>query len=359
MARENGTHIRIKDIAARAGCSIGTVDRVIHKRGKVSEDVQNRILQIMKDLDYKPDPSARALASKRTMTVGILLPSYRKGEFWELPNLGIREAIDRYREQGFDINVIQHKYNDRDQFYREGIKMLNEQMDGIILSPSSHRESVRLARFYFQNNKPFILIDSDIDGIPSLSFIGKNPIQSGQTVAGLIHQVVQHIPGRKNVWTLNIAKNLNQMYSLLARESGFMSYFAEKHLQDKFKFSTLEIEDTGSQKEIDAQLAGLLNKETPHAIYVTGARVYKIAAALKKLKPETKPLLIGHDLIEANRNSVMDETIDFLIEEEGRRQGALAIETMVRHIIYKEKPESKQMMNLMIYTRENLPLHSF
>lgn len=356
MARENGTHIRIKDIAAKAGCSIGTVDRVIHKRGKVSEKVQNRILQIMKELDYKPDPSARALASKRTLTLGILLPSYRKGEFWELPHLGINEAIERFSEQGFDINAIQHKYTDKEQFYQEGMLMINEQIDGIILSPSSYRESVRLARSYFQHNKPFILIDSDIEGIPSLSFIGKNPIQSGQTVARLIHQVTRHIPGRKTVWTLNISKNLNQMYSLLARESGFMSYFAEKHIQDEFGFRTLEMEDGGTQKEIENQLADLLVNDPPHAIYVTGSRVHKIASALKKLKPEKKPLLIGHDLIEANRARVMDETIDFLIEEEGRRQGAMAIETMIQHIIYKEKPENKQMMNLMIYTRENLPL---
>lgn len=355
MTRENGTHTRIKDIAARAGCSIGTVDRVIHKRGKVSEAVEKRILEIMKDLNYRPDRNARALASNRTLTLGILLPSFRKGEFWELPNLGIREAIEHYEQQGFTINTIQHKYNNREQFYREGMKMIRDDIDGIILSPSSYRESVRLARSYFQHDKPFILIDSDIEGAPSLSFIGKNPVQSGQTVARLIHQVTRHIPDRKNVWTINISKNLNQMYALLARESGFMSYFAGKHLQDEYSFRTLEIEDKGSQEEIYQLLAGMIQEECPRAIYVTGSRIHKIAAALKKLNPERKPLLIGHDLIDANRARVQDESIDFLIEEEGRRQGYVAIETMVRHIIYKEKPESKQMMNLMIYTRENLP----
>ena len=282
MARENGNHIRIKDIAAMAGCSIGTVDRVIHKRGKVSAAVEKKILEIMKELNYKPDLSARALASKRSLTLGILLPSYRRGEFWELPNLGIREAIRQFEEQGFNIYAIQHKYNDREQFYREGMKMTGELTDGIILSPSSYRESVMLARSYFQHNKPFILIDSDIEGVPALSFIGKNPVQSGQTVARLIHQVTRHIPEKKRVWTLNVSKKLNQMYALLARESGFMSYFAEKHLQNEYNFSTLEMEDRGIQKEIDRQLAELLEKELPHAIYVTGSRVYKIAAALKK-----------------------------------------------------------------------------
>ena len=63
---KNGNHISIKDIAERAGCSIGTVDRVIHNRGKVSEPVKDRILQIMKELDYKPNVNARVLASKRS-----------------------------------------------------------------------------------------------------------------------------------------------------------------------------------------------------------------------------------------------------------------------------------------------------
>ena len=97
------------------------------------------------------------------------------------------------------------------------MKLISENIDGIILSPSSHRESVMLARSYFQHNKPFILIDSDIEGVPSLSFIGKNAVQSGQTVAGLIHQVSRHITGCKKVWILNVSKNLNQMYALWAR----------------------------------------------------------------------------------------------------------------------------------------------
>lgn len=78
---ENGNHIRIKDIAARAGCSIGTVDRVIHKRGKVSEPVKKRILEIIKELDYKPNVNARVLASKNPLNLGILLPAYEKEKY--------------------------------------------------------------------------------------------------------------------------------------------------------------------------------------------------------------------------------------------------------------------------------------
>ena len=62
---KNGNHIRIKDIAERAGCSIGTVDRVIHNRGKVSAPVKKRVLEIIKELDYKPNVNARVLARQK------------------------------------------------------------------------------------------------------------------------------------------------------------------------------------------------------------------------------------------------------------------------------------------------------
>ncbi len=126
-------------------------------------------------------------------------------------------------------------------------------------------------------------------------------------------------------------------------------------MQSEYSFKSFDIEDRGTQKEVDEHIEGLLSKGSPHAVYVTGSRVYKIANSLKKLILDPKPLLIGHDLIQSNMDRVRDESIDFLIEEEAWRQGYLAVESMIRTIIYKEKIEKKQLMNLLIYTKENLP----
>lgn len=355
MDPKEGTHIRIKDIALKAGCSIGTVDRVIHNRGKVSEPVKKRILNIIKELDYKPNVNARVLASKRSLTLGVLLPSYRPGEFWELPNQGINKALERYTGQGYHINAVHLTYNNPENFLKAGLELLSNNVDGIIMSPATYRESVKLVRSYFQNNIPFILIDSDISGIPSLSFIGKDPLQSGLTVAKLSHQLTRHIPGKKKIWIINLTKELNHLYPLLARESSFMSYFADKQLQPDYSMITYDIEDQGSQKKFDDYIKNLLSLGIPNAIYVTGSRVSNIARSIKKLKLEPQPLLIGHDLTQANAAGINDESIDFLIEEEARRQGYLAVESMIRSVIYKEKIEKKQIMNLLIYTKENLP----
>ncbi len=348
-------HVRIKDVAEKSGCSIGTVDRVIHNRGRVSEPVRQRILEVIDKLGYHPNVNARVLASKHILQLGILLPSYREGDYWELPSLGISEAMERFREQGYRIHATHLTHRNSEEFQKAGKQLLSADIDGLILSPASYRETLSLVRSCFQQRKPIILIDSDIYGLPSLTFIGKDPIQSGQTIARLIHQLTKHIQGVIPIWVINLSRNLDQMYALLARESGFMNYFSAREDQEMYRFSSFDIQDRETQKEVDHQMEELLKKESPRAIYVTSSKVYKVARSLKKLKPEPKPLLIGHDLIRANMELVREETIDFLIEEEARRQGNLAVESMVRNVIHKEEVEKKQLMNMLIYTRENLP----
>ena len=160
--------------------------------------------------------------------------------------------------------------------------------------------------------------------------------------------------GRWYFWK-RFPKAFVRFYIMEIKTWHFMNYYSGKLLLDEYDFKTFDIEDKGSQKSIDELMEELFSKEMPHAIYVTGSRVFKIARSIQKLKMKQKPLLIGHDLVQANIDRVMDESIDFLIEEEAKRQGYLAVESMIRSILYKEKIEKKQFMNLLIYTRENLP----
>lgn len=56
---------RIKDIAELSGVSTGTVDRILHERGKVSEDSTEKGGENLKEIDYQPNLIARSLALKK------------------------------------------------------------------------------------------------------------------------------------------------------------------------------------------------------------------------------------------------------------------------------------------------------
>lgn len=64
----------IKDIAALAGVSRGTVDRVLNNRGSVNPATAEKINEIAKALDYKPNKAGLALAAqKRSWKLGVIL----------------------------------------------------------------------------------------------------------------------------------------------------------------------------------------------------------------------------------------------------------------------------------------------
>ena len=50
-----------------SGVSTGTVDRILHNRGKVSEEAQKKVEKVLKEIDYHPNLIARSLALKRTI----------------------------------------------------------------------------------------------------------------------------------------------------------------------------------------------------------------------------------------------------------------------------------------------------
>ena len=60
-----GKTYRIKDIAEMSGVSTGTVDRILHNRGKVSEEAQKKVEKVLKEIDYHPNLIARSLALKK------------------------------------------------------------------------------------------------------------------------------------------------------------------------------------------------------------------------------------------------------------------------------------------------------
>lgn len=70
--------IRIKDIAERAGISVGTVDRVLHNRPNVSKTARDKIEKVLKELNYQPNMYASALAYNKSYTLCLFRSMSRK-----------------------------------------------------------------------------------------------------------------------------------------------------------------------------------------------------------------------------------------------------------------------------------------
>ena len=88
----------IYDVARVAGVSMATVSRVVNGNANVKEKTLQKVLEAIAELDYRPNAVARGLASKRTTTVGVILPTITSTYF---------AAITR----GVDDIASMYKYN--------------------------------------------------------------------------------------------------------------------------------------------------------------------------------------------------------------------------------------------------------
>ncbi|MEO0503683.1 MAG: LacI family DNA-binding transcriptional regulator, partial [Pseudomonadota bacterium] len=80
---ERKTAVTMRDVARAAGVSRMTVSRALKKDSPVSEDTRQRILKVVRDMNYVPDQMAGSLTTKRSGFVAVLVPSLNNLHFAE------------------------------------------------------------------------------------------------------------------------------------------------------------------------------------------------------------------------------------------------------------------------------------
>ena len=110
--------IRIKDIAKMAQVSVGTVDRVIHKRGEVSTESFKKVMGILEKTGYKPNLIARTLGNHKTFKVIALLPDANKDEYWKMAYEGVQKAEKDWSQYGISIKILFFDLYDKNSFQK-------------------------------------------------------------------------------------------------------------------------------------------------------------------------------------------------------------------------------------------------
>lgn len=146
--------VTIKDIAKKAKVSTSTVSHVINSTHYVSEGLKDRILKVMEEENYYPNLVARSLRSKRTNTIGVILP--------EISDPFLAEIARRIEMQlaykGYQMIISNSEDNIQKEL--ESIKTLSKKMvDGILVLPTpGSRINIKELR---EQNIPVIFIDRE------------------------------------------------------------------------------------------------------------------------------------------------------------------------------------------------------
>ncbi|TDL73619.1 LacI family transcriptional regulator [Rhodococcus qingshengii] len=144
----------IYDVAKEANVSIATVSKVLNNTGRISEKTKNKVLEIMKELEYQPSSVATALTGKKTFTIGVLVPDIANPFFAEVA----RALENNARETGYAIILCSTDYQlEREHDYLE--LLIKKQVDGIIIA--TEPKDLKKFRNLHDRNIPCVLFSID------------------------------------------------------------------------------------------------------------------------------------------------------------------------------------------------------
>lgn len=340
--------VTIKKIAEIAGVHPATVDKVLHNRPGVSDEVRERVRKLIDELGYKPNPAGRVLQKQgREFVIAAILVKVDA-----LPY--IKEGIEKgIREQtGLDITVHWYlsSYSDAGQQAQFIDKAVEEKADGIILSPINSnrvREAINRAS---AAGIPLVTTNSDIDGTQRLCYVGQDGRRASR-VAGRTMGNLLGGSGRVAIISSAIASE-NNSYHVKVREEGFCNFLRETFPAVEIIASIESFEDPETTYR---ETYNLLKKYPDlDGLYITCGGVGQVGRAIRDCGREDIKALSFEKYPEI-LDLMQEDIIDCTIDSELERQGEIPVQIIMDELVLKKHPnEDNIFTDIRILIKECL-----
>jgi LacI family transcriptional regulator len=165
-------NVRLKDIANELGVSVVTVSRALRGRPDIAKETKARILERVKELNYRPNLTARSLVTGRSSLIGLVVPDLIHPFFGEISK-GLSAAL---RDNGYYV-IVASSESDPELERDEIEHMLARRLDCLVVA--SCQEDTTVLRRIGDAGVPLVLIDRRFRGFDS-NFVGVNDHRVGE-----------------------------------------------------------------------------------------------------------------------------------------------------------------------------------
>lgn len=329
--------VTIEEIARLAGVSIGTVDRVLHDRGRVSNQTRDKILSIVESTGYKPNVIARSLCLTNKNKLGILLPTLNDDSgLWALAETGIEKAANELSNLAVETYYEYFDSQNIESLYSAYSSLLSKEVKGLILSLGNNQSFAPLISSF---TIPYIYIGSRIDETAPLTIITQNHRQSGVVGARMLSLLCPN--GTRFVSICTTEEFENEI--IRKRLEGVVGFFSKRnHNAD---VSHMLIQDY-SKIDIEA----LFDVD---GIIILSSKMYSLVDNLEDL--EKRPIIVGYNPVPKNRIAVKKGLADCIISQRIEEQGYYAMRNLCRKIVLSQNVEKE----IIIYPEILLPENMF
>lgn len=343
--------VTINEVARAAGVTNGTVDRVLHNRGEVSAKTKAKVLQVIKDLGYKPNVYASMLARNKSRRIAVLLPSFHKGEFWELVQRGIDQSSEYAGRFSVAISEYYYDQYDIDSFKAQCREILASGPSGVIVAPMFLEGTRQFACQLVDAGIPYIILNTTVDVNSHLAYFGLPMYESGYCCADMLMSGSEP-ELRKLVFLVKIARDRNRLSDPSAeRRKGFLDYLSKYYPDTEVRNVVI---DPNNPAEISRILETAFSGVSGRLNIVTlNSRIFLVADYL-----ESKGLqgmnVVGFDMLEKNMNALKNGYVRLLVCQHSDRQALQAVVTLTDFLVIGKKPDAQNnFMSIDLLTRFN------
>lgn len=341
----------IKDIAALANVSLGTVHCALAGKPGVSEATRRRILALAKKHDYTPNAVAASL-NRRTINIGAALPEPSEENRFYFPFIwrGVRDCLES--QVDFNINLVELPYRKDSDGREEEIARLARrgELDGLVTVVHMDAFGEAPIGRFADLKIPIALVGSDLPSSGRLCCVQSNYDVVGRVSAEIVSR---RIPADGAVLICAGHVGLASNYLTIA---AFDAYMHENGLCNPVYKINNEAFNDESRDRIRRELE--TRPEIAACIGVNARGSVMMAQALVASGRAGKVVAVGSDLFDENIAFLKDGVFTNLIFKNPRRQAFLAARVLADRLARGVLPEHDVLyVNSEVVFQSSLPMY--
>lgn len=333
----------MKDIAALAGVSVGTVDRALNHRGRIAPDVEKRILLIAEQMHYRTNSLAKSLTNiGKDLKIAVVLHIYQNDFYTDIMN-----GITRAAHDIADLGITVESYHSRDFDARDQLHQIRTAIEhgasALVIVPINHPLIIEELKRLHKENFPVIFLSSILDEAPCFSAVRCDYQRSGMIAAGLV-RIIMAGKGNVLIFHPSLSQTAHQLRIRSFRET------LEAHSENLVLKGVVELpNDSFDNYKITSQELAK-NPNVDCVVYCGSAR-----AGLKALQDCKRPIhSIFYDCAPQTKQALEEGLIDAAILQNPQEQGYRAIKVLSDYLTLKKMPDSIVTIDHQIWIKESI-----
>lgn len=298
----------ITDLAAAAGVSLATVDRVLNARTGVRQATVDRVNQAIKRIGYFRDPFAANLARRRDFCVQAFVPA-GDGQFATELRHAVGKTAGALASDRVDLELTPFPAEDPYTLASLLDSVPAEGVDGLVIMAPETPQLRDAVRRLAQRGVPTAAVISDLPNSSCEFFIGINNIAAGRTAGSLMGKFIGGGAAKVAVMTSSL-----QARDSLDRRLGFDQALAEA-------FPGIEVLPTIEGHDNPQAYAGALNRVLAthtdlRGVYSMGGGNRVLMDLLALTDPARRIHVIAHELTPTTRDGLRADRLDAVITQD-------------------------------------------